>query len=295
MEVGEVIRLLRLPTAEGAWIDAALTEPVVPTRVAVVHVHGKGGNFYSGPGRFLPRLMPASMAHLSINMRCHDLGYTRYDEPISGDTGHHPVGGGMWESISAGHADIAAAVRWCREQGFDRVHLVGHSSGGFYVGEYTSHDPDVAGRIFLSPLQDNRYVLSRWFPDGERERAIRAARAMVVQGRGQQLIPLDPWYHAISAASLVERAAQPDGMWERGVEASHAAALFLWGSAEGRAQIWQEIFERFRGFPKQRHVLEGADHFYHGYEDEIAAHISRFVEDIEAAFVPEATHGSEME
>jgi len=49
------VQLVTAVNEDGLELDAALYE--VPRSVAaVVHVHGKGGNFYSGPGRFIPEM-----------------------------------------------------------------------------------------------------------------------------------------------------------------------------------------------------------------------------------------------
>ena len=163
------VRLIRIDGAGEVPIDGALAEPANGTAVAaVVHLHGKGGNFYTGPGRFIPDRTPAyPIVHLSINMHCHDLAYTRYDIPSPDfTTDDVPTDGGFWERISQGHLDVAAAVEFLRAQGHERVFLSGHSSGGFYAVDYAARDDRIAGVALLSPLTSNRTGLPRWFPGG---------------------------------------------------------------------------------------------------------------------------------
>jgi hypothetical protein len=72
------VTLLTFESATGALLDAVLYEPrggEVATTPLVIHLHGKGGNFYTGPGRFIPLLTrDHDVAHLAINFDCHDLG-----------------------------------------------------------------------------------------------------------------------------------------------------------------------------------------------------------------------------
>lgn len=112
MTDSEWVELVRFQNAEGAWLDGCLTrgENFGSERATVVLLHGKGGNFYSGLSRFLPPLLkPHGIDSLTINMRSHDLAYSRRGgadapgAPLRAD-------GGMWERLSKGHLDVQAAV-----------------------------------------------------------------------------------------------------------------------------------------------------------------------------------------
>ena len=69
------IRLLTLRRRDGWLLEAALYAPTTtPRSVGVVFVHGKGENFYSGPGRWVPpHLVARGYPCLALNMRCHDI------------------------------------------------------------------------------------------------------------------------------------------------------------------------------------------------------------------------------
>ena len=111
------IRLLTLRRADGWPLEAGLYAPEAgaPARdVGLVLVHGKGENFYSGPSRWVPpRLTPHGYTCLALNMRCHDLGYTRADTPFRGvETEECLMDGGAWERLTEGKQDLAAAVAY---------------------------------------------------------------------------------------------------------------------------------------------------------------------------------------
>ena len=278
---GTPARLLRLATGGGESLDGALIEPRQgDAAAAIVHLHGKGGNFYSGPGRFIAdRTRDDPIAHLLLNMRCHDLGYTRYDvrspDFMSADV---PVSGGYWEQISAGHEDVAAAVAFLRSEGHSKVFVSGHSSGGYYAVDYAGRGNAVAGLILLSPLTTNRTALARWFPaDGELDTALALARQMINDGRGERLIPLSSWYYAISARSLVERAADPANAWEASLAALTCPVLMLWGEDESREALGSGIADRAARPGLRTTSLPGCEHHFIGFEDRVARAVADFV------------------
>ncbi|HEX5493488.1 MAG TPA: alpha/beta fold hydrolase [Mycobacteriales bacterium] len=280
MPAKSTVRLVRLTTRSGEPVDGALWEPSgVDPVAAVVHLHGKGGNFYTGPGRFVPeRSAGTPITHLSINMGCHDLAYTRYDIPSPDfSTAEVPVGGGMWERISAGHEDVAAAVDHLRTAGYGRVFVSGHSSGGYYAVDYAGRDPELAGVVLLSPLTTNRTALPRWFPGpGDLDAALERARAMVADGHGHHLIPLSSWYYAISATSLLERADDPVDRWEHTLAGLPYPALMIWGTAESRDQLWRDIAERCARPDIRTLALPGCEHHFAGFEDTVTAALTDF-------------------
>ena len=265
------VELVELRRSDGYPIDALWYGADDP-RVGVLHVHGKGSSVLNGPSRFLPPLLPG-VAHLAVNMRCHDLAYTV-------GTDDWAVEGGMWEDLSTGHLDLAAGVAHLRERGVEHVVVSGHSSGGFYAADLMPRDAGIAGWILLSPLTTNRNPFSLWWPEpADQERAAQLAHAMVAEGRGRDLIPVSGWFHAISAGSLVQRLAEPEGIWLGNVRQATAPVLMAWGDAEPRHPLWDGLFRQFGGEGDRRLVLAGADHYYRGQEGVLAAGVAAFLAD----------------
>jgi pimeloyl-ACP methyl ester carboxylesterase len=263
-------------TLAAAWYPPASDE----TTVALLHLHGKGGNFYTGPALFLPQLdTSGELAHLALNMRSHDLGYTRYDVPMpDAHEGAIAVGGGMWERMSDGCPDVLAGMRWLRERGYSRVFLVGHSSGGYYAAQACAARADEpAGAVLLSTVISHKRHLSQWFPDGGLEAAVAQATELVEAGEGRRLLPVAGWYYAISAASLLERLAEPDGIFERFLAATRGPVMFACGERETRVPYWRALYEALP--PDRAHwlVLPGASHDYLGSESTLADEVLGFV------------------
>lgn len=264
-------------------LTGALYEPDAPARAALLYLHGKGGNFYTGPGRYVPaELRDEPLRHLSINLRSHDLAYTRDDcAYVDFEKGSTEADGGYWEDYVTGLSDIGAAAEFLRELGDVPIVLVGKSSGGFYAPLYCAQDAQIAGQVLVSPVVDNRRSLPFWFPGpGGVERACAEARALVTAGQGRRLIPLDHWFYAVSAQTLLQRAAQPDDLWSDSLRASQAAVCLAWGDAETRAPLWQQLFDELPNRRKRSVVVPGARHDYLGQESVLARAIAGFVTDL---------------
>ena len=279
------VTLVRLHADDGQFLDALrYPTPEADRRTAVIHLPGKGSSFLGGPGRFMPPLWP-EVTHLSLNMRCRDLAWTNAELPSPDFTeGDVPVAGGMWESIGDGHRDVAAAVEHLYERGHDRIFISGHSSGGFYTADYCARDPRIAGRILISPLTSNGTAVKVWFPDEQsRARAVAEAERMVADGRGHHLMTLPSWFYAMSAKSILERAAEPEGVWLDAMNRSASPVLMVWGTAESRDAHWRQLGEQFTAPFTRCVTIEGAEHHFVGDERELTAIARDFVAEVIAA------------
>lgn len=271
-------QLVSVPGPDGALLDGAWYPAEGATR-AVLHVHGKGGNFYSGPGRFLPEADgEGEFAHLSLNMRCHDLGYTgsgvSHPDPHEG---HVAVAGGMWERIAEGHHDLAAGLAWLRDRGLSDVVVVGHSSGGFYAAQACAAGAQVRGIGLLSPVLSHKRHMQVWFPDGQLDAVLEQAAELVERGRGHVLIPVPTWYYAISAASLLERSREPDEQLARHLARCRPPVLMLSGSQESRVEAWAAVMSHVTSSRSRTVVVPDVDHSYRGGEHLVAAAVFDFV------------------
>lgn len=274
--------LLTFNTEDGVALDGALYVPrqVEPIDTAMVFIHGKTFNFYSGASRFLPPMLADNgITSFSINMRFHDLGYTRTDLPSPNLSEYFfRMAGGAWEKTEDGHKDLKGAVETLRTMGYNHIVLCGHSSGGFYAVDYVARYHNVAGMILLSPLTTNKTPLSLWFPDPTGlEATRRQAEAMVADGRGDDLIPLPTWYHAISASSFLDRIGEREGWFDTALATVRIPTLWLYGSTEDRAELWQKYYECMTIAEKQLSIIDGADHGYIAYERHVYEAIKEFL------------------
>ncbi|MET0297780.1 MAG: hypothetical protein ABW024_10280 [Microbacterium sp.] len=269
------VEAVTFTTADGWNLDGLLYAAEAPAGADVVllHIHGKGATMLDIHARWLPDAL-RGVAHFAFNMRCHSLAYNTDRE----DT---PVAGGMYESLPDGEADIRAAVDFLRGEGYTRIVMSGHSSGGYYAGVYTPEGDDIVGRILLSPLTDNKVALAWWYPEDSALRAaLDRARELVAAGRPDELIALPSWYWAISARSLLERSESAGSeLWIDRVNALPSPVLFGWGGTESRDGLWSDISARLAP-PVSSARIGPSDHWYHGYEGEMTDRVAAFVEDL---------------
>jgi pimeloyl-ACP methyl ester carboxylesterase len=251
--------------------------------LGVLYLHGKGGNFYTGPSRYLPAgLLDAGHLQLAMNMRCHDLGYTRYDiESADITAGGAECDGGAWERTAEGWKDLRAGVDLLLARGCRQVVLVGHSSGGLYTGVYQDDRAVIAGRVFLSPLMTSRTAFQVWFRDAEeRQHARRQAAALVADGRGETLLTLPCWYYAISARSLLERLEEPEDFFGTGLSGWHEPVLGIWGALEDRCPAWEQRFAELTDRPCRTLRIPDAGHHYAGHEAKVGDAVRAFLAEV---------------
>jgi pimeloyl-ACP methyl ester carboxylesterase len=266
---------------DGFPLDGLLYSPKAGATTAVVLIHGKTCNFLGGPSRFLPLpLARAGYASFAVNMRVHSLGYCRGDLPFENfDSFRFNMAGGAWEKLDDGHKDLAASVGYLRRLGYAKVALAGHSSGGFYAGDYAGRDPDLAALILFSPLTTNRFALGVWFKSQEELEAMRRqAEAMVAAGQGHLLLPLSTWYYAISAATFLDRLAERPGWWDEHVGRYPTPTLLLYGDRESRGAEWEQKFRDVIKSPKKELVaIKDSEHMYLGHEGGVAEKVVGFL------------------
>lgn len=265
--------LIGLKAEDGFPLDGLLYTPKGGASAVVLLVHGKTCNFLGGPSRFAPQpLARQGIASFAFNMRVHSLGYSRGDVKFENfDEFQFNMAGGAWENFEDGHKDLKAAVTFLRGLGYEKITLAGHSSGAFYGGDYAGRYQDFDGLVLLSPLMTNRFALTAWFKDeAEAEAAKKQAEEMVASGEGHLIMPIRTWYYAISAATFLQRLAERPGRWDDAMRANQIPTLVLYGAREDRAKVWQDAFKNIIAAPKKEIVsVEGSEHMYLGYEDEV--------------------------
>jgi pimeloyl-ACP methyl ester carboxylesterase len=298
-----VTELVTFDTEDGLTLDGLLRYPEqapASPAIAVLYLHGKGGGFYTGPGRWIPEspdMLAAPWHHFAINMRMHHLGFSRINAPGRPPLSNTPpqlvsAGGGMWERIAEGILDVSAAVGWLRRRGYHEVFIVGKSSGGYYATQYAAEVGEITGVALLSPVHTHRMPFPTWFAtDDEREQAIARARALLAAGQGHVLIPLPEWYFAISAASLVERADEPERIWQDWMERIDVPLLGVFGGAEvPDTEIWRAGYESSPSPIRQIVEVPDADHSYIGGEHIVATSVATFIHDVMSGRPGRAQH-----
>jgi pimeloyl-ACP methyl ester carboxylesterase len=135
-----------------------------------------------------------------------------------------------WNGLPACIADAAAALKLAREQGVERVLMIGFSMGGA-VSIGVADDPLVEGVLGLAP----------WLPDRLPVRTLAGKRIDVVHGSWDRYIPGIPGVTPASSRRGFDRAiaAGAEGAYtiiDRGL---HGAALRGWTGGLLRLPRWR--------------------------------------------------------
>ena len=151
-------RLIRIRTADGLLLSGLAAEPERPQGV-IVHVHGKGGNFYENDFvatmcNVYPRF---GLAFMSFNNRGSHVLTEAYVN------GRLTYTGSAVEVFEDCVTDIDAALEEVRKRWNAPVLLQGHSLGCDKVLYYARQKraSDVAGIVLLSPA-DSYSIHRRW-------------------------------------------------------------------------------------------------------------------------------------
>jgi pimeloyl-ACP methyl ester carboxylesterase len=116
-------------------------------------VHGVNGNFYSSTllGELGQSLLRLGADALLINTRGHDLA-------TFGSADYPARMGSMFETIADGRIDIAAWIRFCKQEGYKNIGCIAHSLGAVKVSFALSQSVDPVNPSEYSKIDLDRFV-----------------------------------------------------------------------------------------------------------------------------------------
>jgi pimeloyl-ACP methyl ester carboxylesterase len=264
-------QLIRLNTEDGLWLNSLLREPVPEaTQVAVLMIHGYGGNFYSGIMGFLPEALTSrGFTTLALNTRDHDRGPKK-------------------NLFEENRCDIAAGVDELARRGFKLVFLYGHSMGTNRVLYYLAEtmDPRIRGVILTAPpgnlFQWNIRIFGREKATGVLQRA----QLLVANGKGDEwmLIDLGPLGKTLYTANHVVSLRGPDTRSDpfQNIARISAPVLIVHGLADRLAEpAVADQLRKSAGSGNNVKVVKfsGANHRFKDYEKPLANSISQWLKD----------------
>jgi pimeloyl-ACP methyl ester carboxylesterase len=267
--------LISIPT-DTIPLDGALHLPDGSAATgAVLLFHGNTMNFYVGAPRFLPPALTAmGYACLAFNRRGHDILSIRDSRTAEG---------AAFQLTREGIEDNRLAAQWMKDRGFPPPVIIGHSNGGMLAVPHVVAHPDTPAMILLSAHGGGRDGVRRSSQAGlmaaDRLEEITAqADAMVVAGRGRELLMMPGWWYVITAESLLDRmTAMPDIL--ELAPAVKCPVLYLRGDQESAENYPAEAFQARAGGMCEVDIIPACDHFYRGREqaviDQVAAWLKK--------------------
>lgn len=271
----------------GAWYDQDPNKPVF------IIQHGAAMNFYTGMGRFLPDILTRSgCSCLSANNRGHDFG-------TAPDSDKKPVIGLMRDTFKDCIKDIRALINFVKSKGYGRIILLGHSQAipKVLYAQNQAQFPEVNGIVLVSPPPSVTQMMRFLATDDFYERGLFKARELSELGMGEQLIVLKgrgtmPWI--FTARTFIDFYG-PDtpADTEELVENVQCPLLLTRGSCDF-LPVSLELLHRIQvrsAHPEMTTIveIEGADHFYHGYEERLGEVILQWLKGLNMQNQPEGS------
>lgn len=265
--MGEIVeRTVLVTTADQLAIEGLFMRPRDKAKPeTVVWIHGGLSHFYEPQYLAIGRAMAGlGYGFLTGNTRGHD-GYVMLRR------GADVVpGGSCFERFDESHFDVSAWIELAIAEGASQVVLAGHSHGAAKVVDYvlTTGDPRVRALVAASPPTGPASPPNR----------VRAAEAMVAEGRGGELMPpaegAPPW-NIISAQTVLTRDTILRHTFDISTEDPPIARLscpllVLEASEDEFPAGWAD---RLTSTVAGKVLRFDSDHFFSGSEDRVAAAI----------------------
>lgn len=267
--MGVATELLRATTTDGETLHGLLFRPEadeLPLDLAVLLIHGVGGNFYSSVVASVGQALAERGFHAAaMNTRGHDW--------VSTSSGTHRFRGASFEDFEDCLPDIDGQLTMLTDHGYRRFVLFGHSLGAvkvvFYQG--TRQRSGVIGVVACSgPRQfySSRLVEQEDFPE-----KITEAQQMLDDGRGEEFLYAQTGTSIglFSARTFVSKY----GPHERNDVRPHAARLgcpILTTAGGDEAPAYtrhaHELAEA-AGMLGTCYIVPGANHTYDGHRGEL--------------------------
>ncbi|OGG08597.1 hypothetical protein A2154_00625 [Candidatus Gottesmanbacteria bacterium RBG_16_43_7] len=207
-------KLTEIATKDGLIHQGAFYKPDKIGKTAILWVHGLTSSFYSDFeifNRFCVKGRDISLGLASFNNRGHDMiAGLRQVDPKSPSGFTHANCGAGYEKFEDCIYDIDAGITFLADQGYQKIILIGHSTGAFKAGYYagTVKDNRLSGVIVTSPISDRLIELKT---NKKLAVNLRRMKHMVDKGKGDFLVnnltffPLTPRrYISLFAENSVE-------------------------------------------------------------------------------------------
>jgi len=275
-----LVELVKTAAADGVRLDGALTPPqgAAPKGAradAILCLHGAGANFYGSSlfEEIARQVSQSGIATLRANTRGHGA------LSLSSNQVGKRTQGAAYEIVADCVHDITAWLELLAKRGFPRIALVGHSLGAV-KSLYSQANQAAASVTAIAALSPPRlsYLAFRNAMSSQFFDCISRAEELVAAGQGETLMEVRfPLPLLISAAGYVDKYGKAERYnYLRFLEQVRQPVLFTFGSAELSAGLIpfagapEEIAHIPAHGPRHLEIVEGADHFYRGVEEDAA-------------------------
>ncbi len=271
-------KMISIQTSDKFQLDGLLARPdqddkIENNKTIIIMIHGLTMNFYNP---FFISLLPYLTEHgysvLLANNRGHDLFTTRHS--------FQQKRGAIWETFQDSILDITAIIELARSLDYENVVLSGHSMGGLKVIYFQSQIQQeiVKSIILISPVISMKGIYR--FRLGDKfNRIVNKAKESVQKGYNDSLFSIYPvWPYTLSAKTIVSFMS----------DESEANIYRHIGKIKNPILVLLDDYERDYDLRKKAINsnridmlrIEGADHFYNGFEKLVADSMLRWLNEV---------------
>lgn len=248
---------------DGAFYKASEGKKIPSDKCVVYLIHGRSMNFYSGFPRFLPPALTANGCDcLSLNRRGRSI--------LTLTPGWKPEGDAV--AIFSDHMnDALAGLEFLKNQGYSKIIVGGHSQGGLLSAALAAQDNDIKGVVLASAIPGYD-IIPPWHPRQVVGKIIDKAKVAASEGQYEKMFTLDGWPWVISARTVLQELNPVQAHLKVFMEKITVPILSFYGSEDIEPDLagpGKEAFEVSPSKNKTFKIIDGADHFYKGYENKI--------------------------
>ncbi len=271
---GLLAELVSVPTPT-VPLDGLLYRATGTARAGVLLMHGNMRNFYSGPARFLPgHLVPRGFDCFAFNRRGHDILTTGDDRLPQG---------GAYQTAAQSMEDNEFASTFLADEGHPEPVVIGHSNGGLLATAFAAAHPEVRALVLLSahaggPGHVEHLARTGLLGAGEHADLLARARALIAEGRGDELLRTPGWWYLLTATSYVDRVDASPTLLDLAASVT-CPVLLIKGADESDEQYPVDGFAERCAGPSDVVRLAGADHFYSDLTQAVGSIVVEWLDD----------------
>jgi len=284
-----LVDLVQTTTRDGLQLDGIFQTPGAASSGLRVDVevfclfHGTGGNFYSSAlfGDLAERLLGIGCAVLRVNTRGHD-GISTAATARGGKRL-----GAAYETIDDARHDVAAWMAWLKQQGKQRIGLVGHSMGAVKAIYSLAREPQLSPvcLVALSPPRLSYLAFCAGSGAAQFLDTYSRAEQLVESGQPAALMEVQiPLPYVTTAAGYVEKYG-PDERYNflLSLPGVNCPTLVTVGSREAASNLaFQRLPEDLEALRHRQHslhieVIPDADHAYTGVRSQLFGRIEAWL------------------
>jgi len=241
-------------TSDNLRLDGLLYEPEIKTNKVIIHVHGTSSDFYRTEyiETMSEEFTKAGYAFLTFNNRGSGLEYS-FKRVVDRKIGKSIPIGSRNEIFEDCEIDIQTAIDFGKNMGFTEIILQGHSYGCNKVIWYALEKDFKGEIILLAPVDVKR-------ADSKTKRKARNDENMDMFRYRDKVV--SPRFANISGNILIEIGTDDKYIPHNNVQ-----------------ECIDYLAKAFSNAKVTGHIIENANHNYHGYENELVRNIVGWLKD----------------